>query len=89
MSAKIVADCHCDVSGSGTAGKLVAYALGMYGGASTNDLLATPGVFSPASAPAETGVDTTAASGFNIQIKRSGSTAETFVAWDIVFEALN
>jgi hypothetical protein len=87
MSVRIEAYCRC--RSAGTAGSLLAYALGMYGGASTNDLLATPGVFTPASAPVAVTVDTTAASGFNAQIKRSGSTAETFTTHDLIFEALN
>lgn len=87
MLCRIEAYCRCHTTGP--TGKLTAWALGMYGGASTNDLLATPGVFTPASVPVETTVDTTAASGFNVQIKRSGSTAETFVAWEVILEALN
>ena len=87
MSVKIEAYCRCRTSGP--TGTVNAWALGMYGGASTNDLLATPGVFSPASAPAATTIDTTGASGFNVQIKRSGSTAETFTTHDLVMEALN
>ena len=46
-------------------------------------------ILTPASAPAATTIDTTSSSGYNIQLKRSGSTAETFVTHDIVFEALN
>lgn len=46
-------------------------------------------ILTPASVPAATTIDTTAAQGFNIQLKRSGSTAETFVTHDLVFEALN
>jgi hypothetical protein len=45
--------------------------------------------FLPATAPAATTVDTTAASGINLQLKRSGSTAETAQVHDITFEALN
>lgn len=45
--------------------------------------------FLPATAPAATTVDTTAASGLNLQLKRSGSTAETAQIHDIQFEALN
>jgi hypothetical protein len=40
----------------------------------------------PASAPAATTVDTTAASGINLQMKRSGSTAETWITHDLLFE---
>lgn len=87
MSVKIEAYCRC--RSSGPTGTLFAWALGMYGGATTNDLLAVPGVFTPAAVPAATTVDTTAASGFNVQIKRSGSTAETFTTHDLLFEALN
>jgi hypothetical protein len=43
----------------------------------------------PASAPAAVTVDTTISSGFNVQFKRSGSTAETVTVQDLVFEALN
>jgi hypothetical protein len=45
--------------------------------------------FAPATAPAATTVDTTAASGINVQMKRSGSTAETAQVHDLVFAALN
>ena len=45
--------------------------------------------FLPTTAPAGTTVDTTAAQGINLQLKRSGSTAETAQVHDIVFEALN
>lgn len=43
----------------------------------------------PAGAPTAVTVDTTAASGFNVQIKRSGSTVETVAVHDLIFEALN
>jgi hypothetical protein len=43
----------------------------------------------PASAAAAVNVDTTAASGINIQMKRSGSTAETVTVQDLLVEALN
>lgn len=43
----------------------------------------------PASAPAFVTVDTTADSGYNLQIKRSGSTAESFTAHEVLYEALN
>jgi hypothetical protein len=43
----------------------------------------------PASAPAAVTGDTTVAGGFNAQMKRSGSTAESAVVQDMVFEALN
>ena len=45
--------------------------------------------FMPATAPAATTVDTTAASGINMQAKRSGSTAEAVQVHDLQFEALN
>jgi hypothetical protein len=43
----------------------------------------------PITAPAAVAVDTTAASGLNVQMKRSGSTAETVQVHDLMFEALN
>lgn len=43
----------------------------------------------PASANAAVNVDTTAASAINIQIKRSGSTAETVTVQDLLVEAVN
>lgn len=43
----------------------------------------------PASAAAAVTVDTTVASGINIQFKRSGSTAETVTVQDLLVEALN
>jgi hypothetical protein len=43
----------------------------------------------PANAPAAVTVDTTAASGFNVQAKRSGSTAETMQVQDLIYEVLN
>lgn len=43
----------------------------------------------PASAPAAVNVDTTVASGVNIQMSRSGSTAETATVQDLIFQALN
>lgn len=45
--------------------------------------------FAPITAPAATAVDTTVASGINLQMKRSGSTAETAQVHDLVFAALN
>lgn len=42
----------------------------------------------PALTPAAVNIDTTTAQGFNIQIKRTGSTAETFTTHDVTFEAL-
>lgn len=47
----------------------------------------------PASAPATVAIDTTSTvagfHGINLQMKRSGSTAETFISHDLTFEALN
>lgn len=43
----------------------------------------------PASAAAAVNVDTTAANGINLQMKRSGSTAETVTVQDLLVEALN
>jgi hypothetical protein len=43
----------------------------------------------PASAAAAVNVDTTVAGGVNIQMKRSGSTAETVTVQDLIIEALN
>ncbi|HEX6826082.1 MAG TPA: hypothetical protein VF077_07165 [Nitrospiraceae bacterium] len=43
----------------------------------------------PTTAPAQTTTDTTAAGGLSLQLKRSGSTAETFQVHDLQFEALN
>jgi hypothetical protein len=73
----------------GTAAAMLAWAKSIFGGASTNDLLGTPTLFTPAAIPATVNIDTTAASGLNIQVKRSGSTGETFTTWDLIFEALN
>ncbi len=52
-------------------------------------VIAAGQAFIPASAPAAVTVDTTAASGFNVQFKRSGSTAESATTQDVQFEALN
>lgn len=46
-------------------------------------------LFIPASAPAAVNVDTTAASGINIQFKRSGSTGETVTVQDLTIQAVN
>ena len=43
----------------------------------------------PASVAAAVNVDTTAAGGINVQMKRSGSTAETVTVQDLIVEALN
>lgn len=85
-------DCtvKCRAVGSGTAGSLFAYgqfafdgAGGLFTTAANNPLLI------PASAAAATGVDTTTASGISIQMKRSGSTAETVTVQELFFQPLN
>jgi hypothetical protein len=87
MACVIQTVCRCRTAGP--TGTLLAYGQAQMGGASTNDLLVEPNLMIPASAPAAVTVDTTVASGFNVQIKRSGSTVETFTTHDIIFEALN
>jgi hypothetical protein len=52
-------------------------------------VIAAGGGLVPASAPAAVNIDSTAAQGFNVQFKRSGSTAETATTRDITFSALN
>jgi hypothetical protein len=71
----------------GTSGSLLPFAVCKFGIA----VIASPNdhFIVPAGAPTAVTVDTTAASGFNVQIKRSGSTAETVTVHDLVFEALN
>lgn len=71
----------------GPTGSLLVFALCKFGIA----VIASPNdhFIVPAGAPTAVTVDTTAASGFNVQIKRSGSTVETVTTHDILFEALN
>lgn len=85
---RIEAYCQCrGVGPSGSGGSLFAYAVAKFGIA----VIANPNdhFLVPASAPAAVNVDTTIASGFNVQIKRSGSTAETITTQDVIFAALN
>jgi hypothetical protein len=88
-SMSVIIEAYLRAQAAGSAAAMFAWAKSVFGGASTNDLLATPHIFTPAAVPATVNVDTTAASGFNAQIKRSGSTVETFTTWDLIFEALN
>lgn len=64
-------------------GKFIPDQTGLLIAAAANPLLI------PASAAAAVNVDTTAASGINIQMKRSGSTAETVTVQDLMVDALN
>lgn len=84
---EIVAYVQCRVAGIAGVGSLFAWAEAKFGTA----VIASPNdhFFIPASAPAAVAVDTTAASGFNVQIKRSGSTAESVTVQHVIFEALN
>lgn len=89
FTAIVEAYVRCRVAGIATVGQLISWGRFMSDGAGLLTASASNPVLTPASVPAQVAVDTTAASGFNVQIKRSGSTAETFVAHDIIFEALN
>jgi len=88
ISCTLEAYVHCRAIGS--SGSLFAWGKFIYDGAaalftttSQNPLLI------PASAPAATTVDLTAATGLNIQMKRSGSTAESVTTQEVIYEALN
>jgi hypothetical protein len=74
---------------TGTTGTLLSWGRFMSDGAGLLTASASNPVLTPQATLAATTVDTTSSSGYNVQIKRSGSTAETFVTHDIVFEALN
>lgn len=85
---RIEAYCQCrGVGASGSGGSLFAYAIAKFGIA----VVANPNdhFHVPASAPAAVNVDTTVAAGFNVQFKRSGSTAETATTHDVILESLN
>lgn len=75
---------------TGANGSLFAMGRFMYDGAAA--LFTTTAqnpLFIPATAPAATAVDLSAASGLNVQMKRSGSTVETVAVHDFAFEHLN
>lgn len=76
---------QCRAVGSGSAGSLHATGIFEVGTA----VVAAGQALIPASAPAAVGVDTTTASGINIQMKRSGSTAETVTVVDMIYASLN
>lgn len=80
-------EAYCRARTVGPTGSLIPFCICKFGIA----VIASPNdhFIVPAGAPTAVTVDTTAASGFNIQIKRSGSTAETVTTHDLVFEALN
>lgn len=84
---RIEAYARARATGAGVTGSIFAWAITKIGIA----VIASPNdhFLVPASAPAAVAVDTTVASGFNLQMKRSGSTAEAAVTQDIIFEALN
>ena len=73
------------VSGSG--GSFLAWGVAQFGAA----VIATTAqpIFIPASAPAAVNADTTVSSGLHIGAARSGSTAETMTAVDVIFQAFN
>jgi hypothetical protein len=70
---------------TGPTGSVLAWGQAFIGAA----VVAAGGGLIPASAPAPVTIDTTQASGFNVQFKRSGSTAETATVQDLLFEAVN
>lgn len=74
---------------TGPTGSLISWGRFMSDGAGLLTVSASNPVLTPQATVAATTIDTTAAQGYNAQIKRSGSTAETFVTHDIIFEALN
>lgn len=85
-------DCYveCRALGTSTNGKLFGWGSFMYDGAaalftttSQNPLLI------PASAAVDAGVDTSAASGISLQMKRSGSSAETVTVQDYLVQSVN
>jgi hypothetical protein len=81
---RIQVDIHCRQIGSGTTGRLFATGFGLY-----DEAVMAAKQLLPASAPAETQVDTTAASILSVQYKRSGSTVETMQVHDIIVTSLN
>jgi hypothetical protein len=84
-----ILESYCRCRSSGTTGAVISWGRFMSDGAGLLTASASNPVLTPQALPAQTTIDTTGASGYNIQVKRSGSTAETFVTHDIVFEALN
>lgn len=85
-------DAYVEVRGVGTSGgspggSLFAWAKAFF---ETAVIAASANSFMiPASAPAAVNADTTVNSGINVQLARSGSTAETATVQDMVFWALN
>lgn len=71
-----------NVGDPGTAMAVEAFAVCKFGTA----VIASPNdhFLVPASAPATVNIDATAASGFNVQVKRSGSTVETIIARKVI-----
>lgn len=85
ITCKIIAFFICALAGPAGSMKAIATLDTDSAGA----ILTGNGLTSPASAPAYVAIDTTAAQGLNTQIKRSGSTAETWATHEILWEALN
>jgi len=80
-------DAHITCRSVGATGSLFAWAKAQFGAA----VIATTAqpIFIPASAAAAVTVDTTISSGLHIGAARSGSTAETMTAQDVIFQAFN
>lgn len=81
------AEAYLSVRAIGASGSVIAF--GQFSSDPAGALLTNNFLLVPASAAAAVTVDTTAAQGFNMQIKRSGSTVETLQIHDMLFEALN
>lgn len=79
------AEVHSRADVIGTSKPLFAWGLFHVGTA----VIAVGQFFLPASAPAATNVDLSAASAINVQFKRSGSTAETATVQDLIVSSLN
>lgn len=76
---------HCRLLGA--TGSL--FAMGQFTSDPVGALISGNMMMIPANTPVAVTVDTTAAQGFNMQVKRSGSTAEAIQVHDMLFEALN
>ena len=86
---RLLVEAYCRCRASGPTGSVISWGRLMGDqafAAFANTILP---IFTPGSLPAAVTIDTTGASGFNVQLKRSGSTAEAFVTHDLIFEALN
>jgi len=85
-------DCYveCRAAGGASVGSLFAWGEFKYDGAGALfTTTANNPLLLPASAATATTVDLSTASGISLQMKRSGSTAETVTAQDVLFQSLN